>query len=437
MSKIKVYLLVVLCVALAYGGSLKYGFSQDDWYFLLISRAHNLGEVANFFNPLAQSGFAFYRPLGTQLYYFLFQQNTYLMHAFMLVIQSLSGYFVYLLLKELKLKSPTTFLTALLYSVSSVHFLSLYYIAATQQLLAAAFSLLSLVLFMRQKYRGSAIILILALLSKETAMVTPLIALCLIFVTKTKLTARPFIPYTIVFTLYLIMRLTTSSGTQSEYHLFFGPSVLTNIRWYFLFAANFPETLVSYGLPRMGINLAQFISDYGTSAIIISVSSSLIALLALTRLVLSKRWLYIIWFVAGLGPVILLRDHLYPHYLDLALIPFLLLLIQDLKSKYQYLVAGLYLATSLYSIQFSQGHHWTTGRSLITQTALSAYDWKEACGQESIVFVGEGSAPRELSYALSLENGPRVICAKPDLGVYYQGVHNTWPQSAYKIEVKP
>lgn len=437
MQKYKIWLLLLVATTLAYGGSLKYGFSQDDYYFLFISQANSPLEVLKFFSPWHQQGFAFFRPLGTQLYYFLFNSNPLFMHSFMLVIQSLSGYLVYLLLHQLKLKSPTPYLVALAYSVSSVHFLSLFYIAATQQLLSASFSLLSLVLFLKQKYWPSATILVLALLSKETAIVTPLIALGLTLILRVKPTIRQFIPYTVIFILYLVMRLSTSSPSQSEYHLFLGPSILTNIRWYFLFAANFPETLVSYGLPRMGINLAQFVSDYGTSAIIITVSSSLIALLALTRLFLSRRWLYIIWFVAGLGPVILLRDHLYPHYLDLALIPFLLLLIQDLKSKYQFLVAGLYLATSLYSIQFSQGHHWTTGRSLITQTALNAYDWKGACGQESIVFVGEGSAPRELSYALSLENGPRVICAKPDLGVSYQGVHNTWPPGAYKIEVKP
>lgn len=434
MQNFKIWLLILTATFLAYAGSLRYGFSQDDWYFLMISDVHNFSDVANFFNPLAQSGFAFFRPLGTQLYYFLFDQNPFFMHIFMLVIQSLSGYFVFLLLQRLKFKSPTPILVALIYSVSSVHFLSLYYIAATQQLLAAAFSLLSLVLFLKQKYLSSAIILTLALLSKETAIVTPLIALGLILMTKTKLRVSQFIPYGVVFTLYSIIRLVTSTLAQSEYHLFFGASVLTNIRWYFLFATNLPEALVNYGLPRMGINIAQFISDYGTSALIITLSSSLVALFALTRLVLSKRWLYALWFVVGLGPVILLRDHLYPHYLDLALIPFLLLLLENLKAKNQYLVAIFYILTSLYSIQFSADHHWTTGRANIVKTAQTTYDWKRACKEESIVFVGEGRVPLELSYALSLANGPRVICDRSDLGVYYQGIDKTWPADAYVIE---
>jgi hypothetical protein len=235
--------------------------------------------------------------------------------------------------------------------------------------------------------------------------------------TKTKLTIRQFIPYGVILALYSIMRLTTSSGTGSEYQLFLGPSVITNIRWYFLFAANLPETLVSYGLPRMGINLAQFILDYGTRALIITLSCGLIALFALTRLVLSKRWLYLLWFVAGLGPVILLRDHLYPHYLDLALIPFLLLLLEDLKAKHQYLVAAFYILTSLFSIQFSAYHHWTTGRADMARTAQIKLDWQAICQHETVVFVGKDPHPRELYYTLSLENGTSVICNKPALHV--------------------
>ena len=443
MSKIKTYLLTLLCVVLAYGGSVKYGFSQDDWYFLLISDAHNLSEVANFFNPLSQSGFAFFRPLGTQLYYFLFGGNPLYMHIFMLLIQSLSGYFVYDLLRGLKLKSPTPILAGILYSVSSVHFLSLYYIAATQQLLSASFSLLSLILFLDRKYLPSTMVFALALLSKETAIVVPAVALILTLITKSKTIIRPLIPYGVLSVAYLLLRFATSSVTQSQSQLSFGPSVLTNIRWYFLFAANFPETLVNYGLPRMGINIAKFIADLGTPALIITLCSSLITLLALTRLVQTKRWLYGLWFVVGLGPVILLRNHLYPHYLDLALIPFLLLLLQDLKPKYQYVVAVFFIFTSLYSIQFSAKHHWTTGRAHITQIALTTYDWNTACGQDNIAFVGEGDSPRELSYALSLANGPRVICNEPDLGVYYltaealaKGVEeHTIPEGIFVVEI--
>lgn len=419
MANFKFYILILVATTLAYFGSVKYGFSQDDFYFLFISKADSLGEVMQFFSPWNQQGFAFFRPLGTQLYYYLFEQNPYLMHIFMLIIQSLNGYLVYRFISALKIKSPTPILVAIAYSVSSVHFLSLYYIAATQQLLAATFSLLSLILFLKQKYWCSAAIIILALLSKETAIVAPVIAFGLLILTKAKFSLRQFVPYSIVFILYLVMRLAANSGTQSEYHLFIGPSVLTNIRWYFLFAANFPEVLVSYGLPRMGIDILKFIADYGTSALIITLSSGLVAVIGLTRLFVSKRWLYAIWFVAGLGPIILLRDHLYPHYLDLALIPFLLLLFQDVRVKLQYFISALYILTSIYSIQFSEAHHWTTGRAIMTSDALTRYDWGRICASHSVAFVGEGSKPLELSYALSLANGPRVLCDKPSLGVYY------------------
>lgn len=420
MQNFKIWLLIFVATVVAYGTSLRYGFSQDDWYFLLISRASNFGDILNFFNPASQSGFAFFRPLGTQLYYYLFQDQSIAMHVFMLLVQSLNGFLVMRLVERLKVKSPVPLMVGVLYAISSVHFLSLYYIAATQQLLAATFSLLSLIFFLELKYKVSVIFFLIALLSKETAIVVPGVAFILVLVNKLKPTLKAFVPYTLLSVVYLLMRLTTSSSVQSEYHLSLGPSVITNIRWYYLFAANFPEQLVSYALPRMGINLTQFIADFGTSAWIIMISS-LIALFVLIRLIQTRRWLYMLWFVIALGPVILLRDHLYPHYLDLALIPFLLLLTQDLKLKTQYYIFAIYALTALFSIQFSQVYHWTTGRARMSTNAQSKLDWREICTHESIAFVGEGRQPLELSYTLSIENGPRVICQNNSLKVQYGG----------------
>lgn len=431
MQNFKIWLLIFVTTVVAYGASLRYGFSQDDWYFLLISRVSNFGDVLNFFNPASQSGFTFFRPLGTQLYYYLFQDKSVAMHVFMLLVQSFNGFLAMRLVERLKVKSPIPVMVGILYAISSVHFLSLYYIAATQQLLAATFSLLSLIFFLELKYKVSVIFFLIALLSKETAIVVPAIALVLLLLNKLKLTLKAFVPYTLLSVVYLLLRLTTSSSVQSEYHLSLGPSVLTNIRWYVLFGANFPEQLVSYGLPRMGINFTQFIADFGTSAWIIMISS-LIALFVFIRLIQTRRWLYMLWFVIALGPVILLRNHLYPHYLDLALIPFLLLLTQDLKLKTQYYIFVIYALTALFSIQFSQVHHWTTGRADMAERALSGFNWKEICTHDSVIFVGEGKRPLELSYALSLANGPRVICNKPVLQVYYG---NTIHQDAFAVQI--
>ena len=433
MQNIKVWLLIFAATLVAYGASLRYGFSQDDWYFLLISRANNLSDILKFFNPFTQSGFAFFRPLGTQLYYFLFDMNPLAMHIFMLILQSCNGYLVMRLVARLKVKSPVPLIVGVLYAISSVHFLSLYYIAATQQLLAATLSLLSLIFFLDRRYTQSALLLVAGLLCKETAIVVPGVALILALINQLKPKIRQFIPYSLVTILYILMRLTTNSSVQSEYYLSFGPSVLTNIRWYALFGANFPEQLVNYGLPRMGINFFRFVYDFGYPAWIILISGGLISLIMFVRLLQTRRWLYLAWFIIALGPVLLLRDHLYPHYLDLALIPFLLLLTQDLKVKIQYLVFVFYALTALFSIQFSEAHHWTTGRSTMAASAQTTLDWRAICSHDSVAFVGEGSQPLELSYTLSLENGPRVICQDPALRVYYG---STYPLGTFIVPIE-
>ena len=454
MSKFKIYLLILVSTAFAYWGSLKYGFSQDDYFFLFISRARSLGEVLQFFSPWHQQGFPFFRPLGTQLYYFLFNQNPLFMHIFMLLLQSLNGYLVYKLISKLfKENQLTSILIGVLYTISSVHFLSLFYIAATQQLLSATFGLLSLNAFISKKYLASALYLIPGILSKESALVVPGIATLIYLYESSKISLAwikkyllAILPYIIVISLYLGIRLVAGISVQSEYQPVFGPSLLSTIRWYLLFGYGAPEAMLNYGLSGMSIRLGQFATDFGYLGLV-SVLTTFIGFIYFVVRVLAvmlkgdwlskkKTLILLTWFILGIILIVWYPDHRYPHYLDLSLIPLLYIVISHPKGKLKYFMFGTMVVASLSSILLSEQNHWTTGRALMAREALTRYDWGNLCKEENIVFTGAGTAPRELSYTLSLENGPRVICNKPGLGVYYQGVDKTWPASATTVKVE-
>ncbi|MFH2085957.1 MAG: hypothetical protein ABII21_04205 [bacterium] len=450
MSKLKIFLLIFFSTCLAYGASLKYGFSQDDWYFLLISQANNFQGVVNFFNPFAQSGFAFFRPLGTQLYYFLFtsafglSRAPLFMHIFMLILQGSCGYLVYRLAAKLKFSPSSAFLIGLVYATSSAQFLSLFYIAATQQLLAAFFGLLSLNYFLVRRHWLSAIFFLLALISKETAIIIPFIAITLSLLTTTKLNLKSmvtrFMPYTLYLILYTTLRLLAPHAVQAEYHFTFGLNVLSTLRWYILFAFNAPEEWLRYATPHLGINLLQFIRDFGLlgfSITTLTLSSLLLFLVSLIRSSLRKCALYLSWFVLALAPVLFLLDHRYPHYLDLALVPLILLLYHSFRGKWQYLLTAILIVGSVCNIYLSERIHWTTGRAKMASSALSAIDWSSTCPHSAIIFTGPKPFPLELSYTLSLANGPRVICQNPKLGVYYQEVVPSEGTVAFPIDISP
>lgn len=428
MPKIKIFLLILLSTLVAYAGSLKFGFSQDDWYFLYISVANNLPEVLNFFNPWAQSGFAFYRPLGTQLYYFVSRELMGLstaplgMHIFMLIIHSLVGYNVYRLVSRMTKDTRLAVMTGVVYATSAVHFLSLYYIAATQQLLAALFSLLAVCDYLDRKRSRSAFFFLLALLSKEVAVVAPVVMVLAQIKIDGKINIKKIFksiwPVALVGGLYIAMRLMGGLTAQSEYQLVLNGSVLSTLRWYYLFGYGAPEELVRYGLPRMGMNILGFIKDYAWQGIVTAVGPILLGIYALMRL--KGRLIYLLWWALALTPVLFLQDHRYPHYLDLALIPLILLALEKLPKYKQLILAGVMIGVSLVSINLSERVHWTTKRSLQAESDAKLIECNDKVG---VHFTGDIQTMRELSYTFSLENGPRVICDNPTLPVYYQGIY--------------
>ena len=453
MSKIKIYFTLLLAIILAYFGSIKFGFSQDDWYFLHISTAKNFAEVLNFFNPWSQSGFAFYRPLGTQLYYYLahtyfgLQSAPTFMHIFMILIQSLSAYNIYRLVKHLSKDLLLSFLIALIYATSSVHFLSFYYIAATQQLLAALFALLSINNYLEQKSFKSGLYFGLALLSKEVAIVAPIIMILADFRINHqdfKLSRRVYqiIPVGIVGLSYICLRIFGGLQVQSEYHLVLNSSVISTIRWYILFGYGAPEELVRYGLPKMMINYLAFIRDFGIIGFLTSIFPTIISLYMLVQLIIKlinkniNVIIYGFWWVLALLPVLLLQDHRYPHYVDLALIPMLLLILEDKSTKWRVTLSSLLIILSACTIYLSETVHWTTKRAKISESALSQLNQLKACEHNTWSYTGPNDDPKQLSYALSLSNGPSVICNQ-EIQVYYQGMTmGELPVNSYMIDTQ-
>lgn len=444
MGKIKIWLLMLLATLVAYGASARYGFSQDDFYFLAISRAHDLGQFLSFFSPFTQSGFAFFRPVGTQVYYFLFVSAFGLthaplaMHIFMLLLQSVNGYLVYLLVRKLVKNEAVAVTIGVLYAASAVHFLSLFYIAATQELLAACFSLLSLNFFLAKRYWRSMIFFGFALLSKETAVATPALAFLLTqyefgFRIVNKKYLPRFLPYLLSSIFYLLVRLSAGLHVQPDYHMVFGTNVIGGLRWYWWFAFGLPERITSYAGSHLSVNFSQFTRDTGISGLFVALAALALSLFTLSRTVYEllrggarrlRASIYILWWVAGIALVVAIPAHYYPHYLDLALIPLLLLMVGDTPPRIRYSLSGLYLVTSLVAINLSVATHWTVQRADMVVRAEKLITATHACDHSAWNITGIGSAPLEVSYALSLANGPRVLCNNPALQVEYGSAAN-------------
>lgn len=436
------FFLIALTIFVFYGISLKYGFSQDDFYHLTISRIDSFQDFLLLFSPFHQSEWIFFRPLGTQVYYFLFDalfgwQNAALpMHIGMLTVHIITAYLVYKLFKKLNFSSAISTLSAIIYGTSALHFLSLFYIGAVQQLLATFFSLLVILFFLKKKIFWQVLFFVLALLSKELSIRLPIILFALHlfqFQGEWRKGIKRILPIVIVAALYTALRLFLSFDVPDTYQPEVNAKIITSLRWYMLFAYGLPEKILDYGIGRGGIKLGDYTNDLGLIGLLSLVGAGLAIALSLylfwkNRKSAKTLWPLGLWFIGGVLPILFLPLHRYPHYVDLSLLALLIVLFYNLKGKLAYLLAILFMVTSLSSIIISQRTHWTTGRARIVERSHQLLQEEKACDYNTVLIDGEGNIPLEISYALMLENGPRIMCNKNHMQVYYTGVNYSGQQ---------
>ena len=149
-SVYKIIALFVIVLFLFYSALGNY-FSHDDFFHFRISQAKNIGDFINYFNLFKPSvNWGYYRPLTTQLVYFIgwkvFDYNPVLMHGLAFVLFSGVVLLVYKLAKELTQNTAIAYLATLYYATSATHFPHLYSIA-TQELGHALCYLTSILAF--------------------------------------------------------------------------------------------------------------------------------------------------------------------------------------------------------------------------------------------------------------------------------------------------
>ncbi len=438
MSKIKTIIFLWVAILVSYGASVRYGFSQDDWFHLSISQAGSIKEFFNFFNPFDVS-WIFFRPLSTQVpYWFAFtifglDLAPYIMHFMMLIIHLVNSYLV-VRISSKYLKLNNSVVLGLLYAVSNIHFLSLFYIGAIQQLISTLFSLLAINLFISKSKPSQinlALLTLCALLSKELALRLPLILLILAYL-KDQNVLRSFksvIGPILVAALYVIFRMIVGSSGASEYVLNFSlATTVATIMWYTLFILGFPERLLSYGLSAGRVNFFGFLRDSGLPAYLVLLAVLIMGLFIIAQLIKTIKnskthnlLAYPLLAVIAISPVVFLPTHRYPHYLDLSIMFMGIWLLKSLELKFKsYLVLTVIGLGILSSIYIETNTHWTTKRAVLSKEISQKIISDKSCSSPSgVVFTGTKLQLQEISYAMSIANGPKVLCQNDSLQVYY------------------
>ncbi len=445
--------LIVFSGALVFfGQSFFTYFAGDDWFHLNITQIKTGSELVNFFNPLPNPQMAaFYRPLSIQVFFFLLQSFVGLEPFFYhLVVWGLfiaSIYIFYQLLGVLKFEKKAKILTAIFYTLSATHFTQLYFISANQEI----FLLFFVLLYLWKSLTGKKILaqwfLVAALLSKDTAVVAPVILMVIQLIQsyerKSKnepkkfwqqflLTNKNLWWSALLVLVYLWIRFfifDNSAFADATYEFNFSPKMMVQssyfYSWWLLGA---PELIQDY-MPNIYSFLPRFFTDFPSLAWpIITLGLTWLGFLLTTLIInvkkiaaggVEKLILALSLIIFGLLPVIFLPTHKFTIQLSLPMLGvaiLMTLLVMSWKNRYVEIGAvSLFVLFNFLTVKITAPTNYAVQRSEIArQVATYFADHYPTLPPETKVFITNAKttgneianwgSSKQIAYALWHEN---------------------------------
>jgi hypothetical protein len=407
-------LISFFCFALFFDGFKTY-FHQDD--FIQMFYSQNLKSVFDAFNIFKKAEFAFYRPIPTQLYFFItksfFGWNPMGYHVVNFMIFVANIFLIYRFVKNLVGKKSAAF-SALFFAVNTTHFAPLHAASYVHELCLVFFALLSCLFFSKylksQKLKNlgfSIIFFIFALMSKETAVVIPgLIAIEYLFFKK-RANLSEFIKIISVFTFVLFFYLFCHSvfygmPESSSYKLMIGKDSLKMYFWYLIWGLSAPNILIDFLEPGLKIRSVFFeiTKINGQFFLIIFPVFLIILIIIFVILILIKRNSFKLifygfsWFVISLIPLVVFPLHKLAIEQALALVGLstsIGYVLSQVPKKIAVLVTFLYILIAINSYSIAEKTHWILRSSYQAKSAVEKIrSLKIKDNQNQIVYFQNG-----------------------------------------------
>lgn len=239
------YALLSLAALCAYSNIFNNSFLFDD-EFLIVKNAflRNLGSIPTLFITSSTAGFGgvdnFYRPLQLLLYVLTFQiagLSPPAFHILNLLLHIINVCLIFRLAEKLEFKKTYALAATALWALHPLHVEAVTYMSATADTLHVTFLLSACLAWLspsRDKSLYSLGFFILALLSKESAIVLPPLLISLTFLNKERFplfkNARDTWPLWLAAILYLVLR-STLLDFDNTYHFFKQENDYTRSFW--------------------------------------------------------------------------------------------------------------------------------------------------------------------------------------------------------------
>jgi hypothetical protein len=236
---------LILFFVLFFSNAFFTSFFKDDFYFLNISRKF---DFLAFLSPIRTT---FYRPLPTEFFYFFLHRLPFPLitgHICMFIVFLVGVYFLYKSLIIITNSKEVSFFSTFLYLFHFSHVYQLYWFATFQEVLLFTLLTGSLFFILNKAFLPSIILFLLALFSKEQALLFPFVAFFFYYIKYKKIHAS-FIIYIILDLLFGAIQgyVNSQMPILPEYSMHFSPKLLVNnISWYGLWSLGFPSMMSDY-----------------------------------------------------------------------------------------------------------------------------------------------------------------------------------------------
>ncbi|MFA5355848.1 MAG: tetratricopeptide repeat protein [Candidatus Omnitrophota bacterium] len=437
---LEVSAIIILGLA-AYANSLQGGFVWDD-YGLVVQDSYikswsNIGKV--FTESFGSGGGAvsnFYRPLQALIHmidYSLFGLNPWGYRLTSITAHILAALAAYWFISILSGSSIIAFIAGLLFLLHPIQTESVCFISGVSDPLSLLFILLSLRFYISNNaktYFLSPAFFILALLSKENAVMLPLLVLALHYAFSRRMEKKKALPIFFIVSVYILFRVRVSEDFISS--VIIQGSTLERIPGFFIATAEYSRLLIfPYGLHLdYGNRLFSFSDPRAISGAVILSALVLIVLLAGKKKPLVSFSL--LWFMIMLIPVsniypvnesFMMEHWLYAPSLGLFLL-FASLLCRPCGRKYTTFSLRVFLALIIAAyifLTFRQSRYWENQEVLYKRGISYSPDSYILHNQLGLEYFNSGDNEKaEVSFKESIRVNPAASGAYINLANVYR-----------------
>lgn len=440
------FLICLLLSLLLYQSSLNYYFFQDDFFEINISRAQNLEEILNFFK--FRNDIIAYRPISLQSYFFisynLFGLNPTGFRFITYLFFILSAFLIARVVTKLTHNINVGLLTASLWATSSIHFMTLTWIAASYNVIGTFFWLSTALFFLKFQENRKIIFYLLSIISYlvtvgsyEFSTTWPAIfGFYYFYVRKNSLTRslQIFLPFILISAIYLIARMFLIKIPQiPEYQTTLNLDSAKALFWYLLWSFNIPEEFKKQIVNNILVFNSKFLSEFWPLITQTFIGAIWVATLglAIPLFEIIKKGLKVsirlitftlVWFAAGILPVLLLPNHTFSMYLTLASIGIYTLIAYflEISQKKIFIIPFLliWLATCAITLKFYRSNSWMVeAQRFSKEFAISIKKQHPVLPPGSIVYFQHPD--KRHVQALSDQHAIRSIYNDQSVSIYY------------------